>query len=117
MHLRPRPAEDRPRPPDLASEKLFNRRALRSICALIDQDKSLAVALVDRAGPVDVDGEAQPIQLDVARGSLLDVPRPAPFAFARGRSRIEVAGTTPIAVARDKDFSVEAPRSEERRVG
>src|ERR1700694_4719790 len=33
MPLRPRPAEDRPRPPDLASEKRFNRRALRSICA------------------------------------------------------------------------------------
>src|SRR5438128_9028698 len=64
---------------------------------------------MDRAGPVGVDGEVQPIQLDAARGALLDVPRPAPFAFARGRSRIEVAGTAPIAVARDEDFSLEAP--------
>src|SRR5262245_12708327 len=34
MHLGPRPAEDSPRPPDLPSEKHFNRRALRRICAL-----------------------------------------------------------------------------------
>src|SRR5207244_144443 len=77
--------------------------------ALIDQEKRLAVALMDRAGPVGVDGEVQPIQLDVAGGALLDVPRPAAFAFARGRSRIEVAGTAKIAVARDEDFSSEAP--------
>src|SRR2546429_789456 len=37
VHLRPCPAEDGPGPPDLAAEKLFNRRALRSLCALIDQ--------------------------------------------------------------------------------
>src|SRR5216684_6644561 len=84
MHLRPRPAEDGPRPANLASEKPFNGRTLRSIRARIDQDQRLAVALVDRAGPVGVDGEIQPIQLDVPRGARVDVPRPAPFAFARG---------------------------------
>src|SRR5438876_952395 len=109
VHLRPRPAEDPPRPSGRASEKDFNRRALRSICARIDQDKGLAVALMDCAGPVDVNGEAQPMQFDVAIGALLDVPRPAPFAFSGGRSRIEIAGTAPIAVARDEDFSAEMP--------
>ena len=43
MHLRPRPAEDRPRPPDLASEKHFNRRALRSLCALIQSANTTAM--------------------------------------------------------------------------
>src|SRR6266545_3092953 len=92
VHLRPRPAEDRPRAADLASEQHLNGGALFSLLALIDQDKGLAVALVDRAGPVGVDGEVEPIQFDVTGGALLDVPRPAP-----------------IAVARDEDVSVETP--------
>ncbi len=77
VHLRPCPAQDLPRSPDLASEERFNRRALRRIRALIDQDKRLAVALMDRAGPIDVDGKIQPVQLDLAIGAFLDVPRPA----------------------------------------
>src|SRR6266542_2248488 len=109
VHLRPCPGEDRPRPPDLASEQGFDRRALCSICALIEQDQRLAVALMDRAWPVDVDGEAQAIQVDVAIRTLLDVPRPAPFAFALCRQRIEVARTAPVAVASDENFSVEVP--------
>jgi hypothetical protein len=109
VHLRPRPAEDCPGPPDFPVEKCFNRRALRGICALVDEDKGLAVALVDRAGPVGVDGEVQPIQLDVARGAIIDVPRPASFTFARGRPRVEVARTAPVAVARDEDSSLEVP--------
>src|SRR5437773_6574457 len=109
VHLRPRPAENAPRSPNLASDELFNRRALCSICALIDQDQGLAVAFVNRAGPVDVDGEAQAIEPDVAKRALLDVPRPAAFAFASGWPRVEVAGTAPIAIARDKHLSIEAP--------
>src|SRR5688572_29349225 len=87
VHLRPRPAEDLPRPPDLSSEERFNRPALRGIRALIDQDQRLAVALMDRAGPIDVDGEVQSIQLDPVIGAVLDVPRPASFALSGGRPR------------------------------
>src|SRR6185503_19516991 len=36
-------------------------------------------------------------------------PRPASFALAGGRACVEVAGTAPIAVARNEDLSVQAP--------
>src|SRR5437867_1833274 len=109
MHLRPGPAHHRPRSSHLAPEKHLDRRALGGSCALIDQNDGLAVALVDRAGPVRVDREAQTVQLDVAGRALFDMPRPTSFAFAGRRSRIEVARTAPVAVARDEDVSVEVP--------
>src|SRR5207249_8144289 len=55
VHLRPRPAEDFPWAAHFASEQDFNRRALRSIRAVIDQDQRFAVALMDGPWPVDVD--------------------------------------------------------------
>jgi hypothetical protein len=91
----------------LQSEK--GKTALRGICALVDQNKPLAVALVDCAGPVDEHGEVQPVEPDVAERALLDVPAPPAFAFAGGRGCIEVAGAAPIAVAGDENFSAQVP--------
>src|SRR5262249_36115491 len=75
----------------------------------VDQDQRLAVALMDRARPVDVYRKAQAVQPDIVGEAVLDVPRPSAFAFAFRRRRVEVAGTPPIAVARDQDLSIETP--------
>src|SRR5687768_4311069 len=107
VHLWPGPAQNSPRPPDLAADKCFDPRALDGICSLVDQDDRLAVALMDCARPVDEDREVQPVEPDVAERAFLDVPAPAAFAFAGGRGRIEVARAAPIAVARDENFSVQ----------
>src|SRR6476620_3374652 len=109
MHLWPGPAQNAPWPADLASDKSFNRCALRGIRALVDQNKSLAVAFVDRPGPIDEHGEVQSIEPNVAKHALLDVPAPSAFAFAARRGRIEVARAAPVAVARDENFSVQMP--------
>ena len=109
VHLWPGPAQNAPWPADFASDKSLNRLALRGIRALVDQNNSLAVPFVDRPGPIDEHGEVQPVEPDIAKRSLLDVPAPSAFAFAARRGRIEVAGAAPIAVARDENFSVQVP--------
>ena len=109
VHLWPGPAQNAPWPADFTSDKSFNRRALRGIRALVDQHKSLAVPFVDRPGPIDEHGEVQPVEPDVAKRTLLDVPAPSAFAFAARGGRIEVTGTAPIAVARNENFSVQVP--------
>src|SRR5882672_4337151 len=112
MNLRPRPGEDTPRAADLAAEQHFDRGSLRVVRVLVDQDHAFAIALVNRTRPVDEHGKVQTIQLHVAGGSLIDMPRPAAFALAGGRSRVEVAGTAPVAVARDEHASIESPALE-----
>src|SRR5262249_23014602 len=109
VHFRPGPGQNSPRSADLAPEQDFDRPALRGVRLLVDQDERLAAALMDRAPPVDVPRKAQPIQPDVVRDSVLDVPRPSALALAFRGQRVEVAGTTPVAVARDDDLAVEAP--------
>jgi hypothetical protein len=109
VHLWPGPAQNAPWPADFASDKSFNRRALRGIRAIVVQNNSLDVPFVDRPGPFDEHGEVQPVEPDVAKRSHLDVPAPSAFAFPARRGRIEVAGAAPIAVARDENFSVQVP--------
>ena len=79
MYFRPGPGQDAPGPADLASDQRFNRPPLRGTRPRIDQNDGLAVALVNGAGPVDVDGEVQAVELDPVTGSFLDVPGPAPL--------------------------------------
>src|SRR4029450_9065133 len=59
VHLRPRPAQDSPRPADLAAGEQFDRGTLTGIGALVDQDERLAIALMDCTGPCDVYREVQ----------------------------------------------------------
>src|SRR4051812_22787175 len=70
VDLRPRPPQHAPRSTDRAADERFDRRALAGIRALIDEDERLAVALVDRAGPVGVDGEVETIERDAAVGPV-----------------------------------------------
>jgi len=109
VHFWPGPAQNAPWPADFASDKSFNRLALRDIRALVDQNNSLAVPFVDRPGPIDEHREVQPVEPDVTKRTLLDVPAPSAFAFAARRRRIEVARAAPIAVARDENLSVQVP--------
>src|SRR3990170_3463423 len=109
VDLWPGPAEHAPRPADLSADQGLDRLALRGIGALVDQDDTLAVALMDRAGPVDEDGEVQSIEPDFPKCAVLDVPYPPALAFAGGWQRVEVAWTAPVAVARDERLALQEP--------
>src|SRR5687768_998643 len=110
VDLRPRPAKNAPRPADLAADQRLDLFPLSCIGTLIDQDDCFAVTLMNCSGPVDEDGEGQPIQPDISPRAVLDVPYPPAFAFAGCRQRVEVTGTTPITVAGNQHLSVQVPR-------
>ena len=114
VDLRPCPGQHSPRAADFAAEQGFNRGPLPGVGTFVDQKKALAVALVNRPRPVRVDGKIHIVEHDVTGRSRVDVPRPAAFAFAGGRRRVEVAGTPPVAIARGEYSSVQSPALEHR---
>ena len=109
VYLWPRPSQRFPWPADLPAEQRLDRRALGLISALVEQEKRLAVALMNGPWPIRINRKTQAVEPHVAVSAAVDLPRPAALALPRGWTRIEVAGATPVAVTRDEHFSRELP--------
>src|SRR5438270_9217108 len=109
MHRGPRPAEDAPRPADVTGHQTRDRRALLVVGTLVHEDHRLAAAFVDRSGPVDVDREVEPGEVDLVEVALLDVPRPTAFALPGRRRCVEVARAAVIAIACDHQLALQRP--------
>ena len=101
--------EERPRPAGVSADDRPKRLELLVARLLVDERDRLAAALVDRAWPVREDGEGQTVERHVAEAAGLDVPRPTALAVALRRTSVDVAGTAPVAVARDQDRPAERP--------
>src|SRR5262245_15816140 len=99
--LLPRPAENAPRSADATVEERPDRVTLPCVGALVNVEDAFAIAVMNRARPLHEHREVQAVECDVAELTVLDVPAPSAFTVAGRRHRVEVAGTSPIAIARD----------------
>jgi hypothetical protein len=75
----------------------------------IDNGAHHAVALVYRTGPPDDLSETYAFQPAVTEISVVDLPCSSGFTLPGRRERIELAGTTPIAVAAHHLFTCDPP--------
>src|SRR5690349_15586743 len=91
MQLAVRVAEDCPRATDLSPEERLERLALRFVRPLVDERNGHAIPFMYRGRPVRVLADGHAVEGDVTVGALLDRPRPATLALARGGPPIKIA--------------------------
>src|SRR5262245_27845089 len=102
MQFGPRPGEHTPRAAHLAAHERRDGTSLMIVGALVEQKQPLAIALMDRTGPVDVNREVEPVERHVLEGAALDVPRPSALALAARWPGVEVTRAPEVAIARDQ---------------
>src|SRR5260221_8054381 len=93
----------------LAGEDLEQGITLPRGGALVDDCLHCSVALVERAGEVDHDEEAEAIELCITEVTLLDAHAEQAFAVSVRRASVEVARTTERAVAVLDPIAMKAP--------
>jgi hypothetical protein len=87
----------------LALQDLLEGCTLGRRCGLVDPDLPRAVAFVESARPVPTHHVLHPVQLGLTADTAGDMKGVGPLAVAVRWLRVEVAGTTPVAVAGDDD--------------
>ena len=83
---------------------------LRRRGARIDISAGRALAFLDPARKLVVQGKPRAIERDVAEAAIADGPGPPAHAPALGRAGVEVARATPVAIARREVVGLEVPR-------
>src|SRR5580692_10901756 len=64
---------------------------------------------MNRARPFDTERKGQAVELDVAEGALLDVPRPSALTPPSRREGVEITWAAEVAIARDQHRPLEGP--------
>src|ERR1700730_11046258 len=92
-----------------AGREFLERLALLVAGALVGDELTRAVALVDRARPVDRESEPHPVERGLAEVALADLPDEECLAVVLVRVGVELAGACPIAAAGDGVIPLDAP--------
>src|SRR5512139_47153 len=83
----------------LAGQDREDRAALRLVGTLVDHHEGFAAALMDRLGPGEHPGPGETVERNFAEMAFVDAHRRHRAAMAVCGKRIELAGTSPVAVA------------------